>query len=66
MARSISHERSEESPEAKARWFRSLSMAERMELLCDFTDLALSVRPDLLEHEDAQPVEGRVQVVGGA
>jgi len=66
MRGSVSHRRSEETPEAKARWFRSLSMTERMDLLCEFTDLALGLRPDLAEHEDAQPVEGRIQVVGGA
>ena len=33
--------------EAKARWFQSLSMAERMEVFCSFTDLALSVNPHL-------------------
>ena len=30
---SISHDRQEETPEAKARWFQSLSMSERMDLL---------------------------------
>ncbi len=46
---SISHSRLEETPEAKVRWFRSLSMSDRMEMLCSFTDLALSVNPSLQE-----------------
>ena len=37
----ISHDRRDESIEAKARWFQSLSLPERMELLCEFTDLGI-------------------------
>ena len=61
--RSVSHDRSEETPEAKARWFRSLPMSERMEMLCAFTDLALTVNPSLQERKHAEPVAGRIQVV---
>jgi hypothetical protein len=60
---SVSHDRREETPEAKALWFRSLSMQERMDMLCVFTDLALSVNPDLQERKHAQPVAGRIQVI---
>lgn len=63
---SISHDRREESPEAKARWFQSLSMSERMDLLCELTDLALSVNPALQERSHAQPVAGRIRVVSAA
>ncbi len=63
MHESVSHDRQEETPEAKALWFRSLSMQERMDLLCAFTDLALSVNPDLQERKHAQPVAGRIQVI---
>ena len=49
MAFGISHDRSDESPEAKARWFQSLTLAERMDIFCEMTDLALSIRPDLAE-----------------
>ena len=59
----VSHDRRDESPEAKARWFQSLSMAERMDLLCAYTDLALSVNPALQECKHAQPVAGRIQVI---
>ena len=45
---SVSHDRGEETPEAKARWFHSLPMSERMEMLCAFTDLALTAKPDLI------------------
>ena len=60
---SISHERQEETLEAKARWFRALSLAKRMEMLCVFTDLILSANPQIVEQKDAQPVAGRVRVL---
>ena len=60
---SVSHDRSEESLEAKARWFQSLSIKERMELLCEFTDMILALNPDIVEQKDAQPVAGRVLVL---
>lgn len=63
MDKSISHDRNDESVEAKARWFRSLKLSERMEMLCSFTDLALSANPNLQEQKYAQPVTGRIQVL---
>ena len=63
MIKTVSHNRSDEQMEAKARWFRSLSFAERMDLLCAFTDMILSVNPRIAEKRDAQPVAGRVLVL---
>lgn len=60
---SVSHDWEEETPEAKTRWFRSLSMADRMQMLCDLTDLALSVNPYLSEKKRAKPTPGRVQII---
>lgn len=60
---SISHDRQDETPEAKARWFQSLTLTERMELLCSFTELLLAANPELVEKQDAQPIEGRVRVL---
>jgi hypothetical protein len=62
----ISHDRRDETPEAKARWFRSLSMADRMQMLCDLTDLALAINPSLPEKKLAQSTPGRIQVVSAA
>jgi hypothetical protein len=59
----ISHDRSEESLQAKVRWFQSLTVQERMEILCEMTDLALALNPDLPDQKDAQPVPGRLCVV---
>ena len=63
MDKTISHDRHEESIESKARWFQSLSLSERMEMLCWFTDLALTINPSLQERKDAQPIAGRIQVL---
>ena len=61
--RFISHDFADETIEAKTRWFRSLPMSERMELLCEFTDLALSINPKIGEKKDAQPIAGRIQIL---
>ena len=63
MNAKISHNRDDESIEAKVEWFRSLSIEERMDLLCCFTDLALSLNPEILEKEDAQPFNRRIRVL---
>jgi hypothetical protein len=59
----VTHDRSEETMEAKARWFGSLPLSERMDMLCCFTDLALTVNPTLQERKHAQPIAGRIQVI---
>jgi len=63
MNAAVTHDRRGETIEEKARWFQSLSMTERMEMLCAFTDLALEINPSLKEYRRAQSPEGRVQVV---
>jgi len=59
----VSHDRNEETPEAKARWFQSLPLAQRMQLLCSFTELALSANPSLVDEKPDQPIEGRIRVL---
>lgn len=59
----ISHDRADETPEAKARWFSSLSLSERMELLCSFTDLILAINPRIADLKDAQQTKRRVQIL---
>ena len=63
MDRSISHDRNDESIEAKTRWFRSLPLEERLDVVCAFTDLALAINPHLMDAKDVQPIEGRVCVL---
>ena len=48
----ISHDIKDETIESKARWFRALPLSERMEMLCNFTDLALEINPDLSGNVD--------------
>ena len=43
------HGREHETIEAKARWFQSLSVEERMEVFCEFTELALALNPRIAE-----------------
>ena len=59
----ISHDITDEAIEAKVRWFRSLSLSERMDILYNFTDLALELNPDLSEKKDAQSTKGRVRIL---
>jgi hypothetical protein len=63
MNKGVSHSREEESIEAKTRWFRSISLNERMELLCSFTDLALAANPKLPDLKDAQQTNRRIRIV---
>ena len=63
MDESISHNRQDETVEAKARWFQSLTLGRRMELLCAFTDLILAVNPGIVEQRRAEPTAGRVRVL---
>jgi len=63
MIPSVSYDRSEESLEAKAQWFQSLSITERLDTLCFFTELILSQHPEMAECKDVEPIPGRIQVL---
>ncbi len=63
MQPEISHSREEEEPEAKARWFQSLTLPERMELLCSYTDLILLNNPSIADSKDDQPATRRIRVI---
>lgn len=63
MKKTVSHDRTEETIEAKARWFQSLTLDERMQLLCSYTDMILSINPKIVEKRDAHPITGRVRVL---
>ncbi len=66
MIETISHDFEEETPESKARWFQSLSLSERMEMLCFFTDLVLENNPMIARRKDDQPIAGRIRVLSEA
>lgn len=66
MTPRISHSMSEETPEAKARWFGSLSMQERMEIFDEIVEMALTRNPQLAEKgvpQNAQPASGGVRLL---
>ncbi|MBM3768761.1 MAG: hypothetical protein FJW32_25555 [Acidobacteria bacterium] len=60
---SISHDRAEETPAAKARWFQSLTIEERMQHFVEMSDMLLALKPELVQKKDAQPVPGRIRVL---
>ncbi len=63
MIKEISHDFAEETMESKARWFQSLSLSDRMEMLCDFTDMILENNPGIVEKRDVKSFTGRFQVL---
>ncbi|MGH9900135.1 MAG: hypothetical protein ACRD4L_14925 [Pyrinomonadaceae bacterium] len=66
MIETITHDFEEETPESKARWFHSLSLSERVEMLNLFTDLVLENNPTIVERRNDQPVVGRIRVLSKA
>lgn len=63
MTIAISHDRADESLEAKARWFKSLSFEARMDLFFETVEIALAMNPGLMERKNAQRPQGSFQVV---
>ncbi len=59
----VSHDFKEETLEAKARWFQSLTLAQRMDIFCELTEMILSINPRIMEFKDAKPIPGRVLVL---
>jgi hypothetical protein len=62
----VSHDREQETPEQKARWFQSLALEERMEYLCFVTDLVLENNAKRRQVIDVESTTGRVQVLSGS
>ena len=64
MNGSVSHDvKLEETIEAKARWFQSLTLAERMDVFCQLTNLVLENNPGIADKKDARPTSKRVRVL---
>jgi hypothetical protein len=60
---SVSHDIREESLQAKAQWFRSLSVEERMDVFVAFTNLILENNPDIVKQKNVRPASERVRVI---
>ena len=63
MTPRVSHDRKDETPEAKALWFQSLSVQERLELFEEITELALELNPGLANGSDAETPSERLRVL---
>jgi hypothetical protein len=59
----ISHDRSEESDDAKAVWFQSLALEERMQLLVEFSDLVFQNGVRKREPVSAESTSGRIRIL---
>ena len=62
----IEHDWNQETIEAKTRWFQSLSITDRMELFCSFTDLALAINPNIQGQKHVESVTGRIYIISKA
>ena len=51
MNESVSQSFDDESIEAKAKWFKSLSVEERMDVFVAFTNLMLEINPDIVNQK---------------
>ena len=63
MTKSVSHDRDQESLEAKADWFQSLSLEERMDVFVAFTNLILENNPEIVKEKYVRPASERIRVI---
>jgi hypothetical protein len=63
MNESISHSFADESIDAKAKWFKTLSIEERMKVLVAFTNLILENNPEIAKKKHARPASDRIRVL---
>ena len=63
MKESVSHSFDDESIEAKARWFKSLSIEERMDVFVAFTNLILKNNPEIVKKKHDRPASDRIRVL---
>ena len=63
MAEYVSHNFADESIEAKTKWFASLSIEERMNILISFTSLILENNPEIAKKKHDRPASDRIRVL---
>ena len=63
MEMAISHSRDEETIDAKARWFQSLSIEERIAVFDAFTEFILSVNPNIANYKDAEQIKRGIRIL---
>lgn len=59
----VSHDRQQEDLTAKAAWFNTLTVEERLNWLVEITELALALNPNIGDKKHVEPVEGRIRVL---
>ena len=61
----VSHDRAEETPEAKARWFKSLTIEERLDIFCEMMDMIYEINPEAFhrKNRNARPLSDSFQVL---
>ena len=59
----VSHSFADESIDAKARWFKSLSIEERMNIFVAFTRLILENNPEIAKKKHDRPASDRIRVL---
>jgi len=60
MKLEVSHSFEDETMESKVRWFKTLSIPERMEMLCFFTDMILDNNTGIAGKRDVKPLTERI------
>jgi hypothetical protein len=63
MKESVSHSFADESIDAKAKWFQSLSLEERMKVFVSFMKLILENNPEIANKKHDRPASERVRVL---
>ena len=59
----VSHDFAEETIEAKARWFQSLTMEQRMEVFNSFMDLIFAANPHIADFKDAEQLKRGIPII---
>jgi hypothetical protein len=63
MSKSVSHSFADESIDAKARWFRNLSIEERMRMFVAFTNLILENNPEIAKKKHVRTASDRIRIL---
>jgi hypothetical protein len=59
----VTHSREAETLKAKAKWFQLLSLEERMQYLCDVTEMVFDRHPNIARDRHAYSTSGRIQIL---
>jgi hypothetical protein len=55
--------REAETIQAKALWFKSLTVEERLDIFCEITEMALALHPELAQGTHVTPLPANTQVI---